>query len=143
MNSRKILASAAIAAALSIGATANAQPDESRYAKYDFQTLMKSFDSSLRSDVPGIVESTIYNLVEYKSFFPEREYARLVRSLQEVARTSSDSTIAFKAALAGMYLSYGSRIEDTSVFTPYDHETAFKTAARQLEKKFLLSRASE
>jgi len=142
MKSRRILA-AALAAALSITATASAQPDETRYAKYDFQKLMKSFDSSLRSDIPGVVESTIYNLVEYKSFFPEREYARIVRSLEEVARTSADSTIAYKASLAGLYLSYGSRIEDTSVFTPYDHETAFKVAAEQLEKKFLLSRASE
>ena len=143
MRSRTILAAAALAIMLSVAATAGAQPDESRYARYDFQKLMKSFDSSLRSDVPGVVESTIYNLVEYKSFFPEREYARLVRSLQDVARTSQDSTIAYKAALAGMYLSYGSRIDDTSVFTPFDHETAFKTAAEQLEKKFLLSRASE
>jgi hypothetical protein len=143
MKSRTILAAAALAAALSVTATVSAQPDETRYARYDFQKLMKSFDSSLRSDVPGIVESTIYNLVEYKSFFPEREYARLVRSLDDVARTTSDSTIAYKASLAGMYLSYGSRIDDTSVFTPYDHETAFKVAAEQLEKKFLLSRASE
>jgi hypothetical protein len=143
MKSRTILAAAALAAALSVAATASAQPDETRYARYDFQKLMKSFDSSLRSEIPGIVESTIYNLVEYKSFFPEREYARIVRSLDDVARTSPDSTIAFKAALAGMYLSYGSRIDDTSVFTPYDHETAFKTVADQLEKKFLLSRVSE
>ena len=143
MKSRTILAAAALAAALSVTAPVSAQPDETRYARYDFQKLMKSFDSSLRSDVPGIVESTIYNLVEYKSFFPEREYARLVRSLDDVARTTSDSTIAYKASLAGMYLSYGSRIDDTSVFTPYDHETAFKVAAEQLEKKFLLSRASE
>jgi hypothetical protein len=124
-------------------ATASAQPDESSYAKYDFHKLMKSFDASLRSDVPGIVESTIYNLVEYKSFFPNREYTRAIQTLNDIARNSTDSTIAYKAALAGMYLTYGSRVENVAVFTPYDHESAFKTVSDQLSKKFLLSRSSE
>ncbi len=143
MKSRTILGIAAIVIALTISARANAQPDESNYAKYDFHKLMKSFDASLRSDVPGIVESTIYNLVEYKSFFPNREYTRAIQTLNDIARSSTDSTIAYKAALAGMYLTYGSRVENVSVFTPYDHETAFKTVSEQLAKKFLLSRSSE
>lgn len=143
MKTRAILGTAAIVVALSIAVTAQAQPDEARYAKYDFQKLMKAFDSSLRSNVPGIVESTIYNLVEYKSFFPEREYSRLVQTLSDVARSSADSTIAYKAGLAVMYLSYGTRLDDVTVFTPYNHETAFKVAADQLSKKFLLTRSSE
>ena len=112
-------------------------------ARYDFQKLMKAFDASLRSDCPGVVESTIYNLVEYKSFFPDREYSRLIQSLNDLARSTTDSTIAYKASLAGMYLAYGSRMNDPSVFTPYNHEAAFKVAADQLVKKFLLSRSSE
>jgi hypothetical protein len=143
MKSRTVLGIAAIVVALSVAVTAHAQPDEARYAKYDFQKLMRAFDSSLRSNIPGIVESTIYNLVEYKSFFPDREYSRLVQTLSDVARSSVDSTIAYKASLAGMYLSYGARLDDASVFTPYNHETAFKVAADQLVKKFLLSRSSE
>jgi hypothetical protein len=141
MNTRTALGTAAFA--LLIAATAGAQPDEARYAKYDFQKLMKSFDSSLRSDIPGIVESTIYNLVEYKSYFPNREYTRAVQELNDIARNSPDSTIAYKAALAGMYLSYGSKVDDAAVFTPYDHESAFKTVSEQLAKKFLLSRSQE
>ncbi len=143
MKTRTLLGTAGLVIALSFAAAANAQPDESRYAKYDFQKLMKAFDASLRSDVPGIVESTIYNLVEYKNFFPEREYSRLVQVLNDLARNSPDSTIAYKATLAQMYLSYGSSVENVSVFTPYDHETAFKAVADQLAKKFLLSRSSQ
>ena len=142
MKSRTLLGIAALAAALTLAVTASAQPDESRYAKYDAQKLMRGFDASLRSEVPGIVESTIYNLVEYKSFFPEREYARFVRALSEIARNSADSTIAYKAMIAGMYLAYGSRVDDASVFTPYNHETAFKAVADQLAKKFLLSEST-
>jgi hypothetical protein len=142
MKSRTLIGFAALAAALSLAVTASAQPDESRYAKYDFQKLGRGFDESLRSDVPGIVESTIYNLVEYKSYFPDREYSRFVRELNEIARNSPDSTIAYKATIAGMYLSYGSRVDDPTVFTPYNHETAFKVVADQLARKFLLSQST-
>jgi hypothetical protein len=143
MKSRTVLGIAALVIALTFNATASAQPDESSYVKYDFLKLMKSFDASLRSDVPGIVESTIYNLVEYKSFFPGREYSRVIQTLSDISRNSTDSTIAYKAALAAMYLTYGSRVENVAVFTPYDHETAFKTVSDQLARKFLLSRTSE
>jgi hypothetical protein len=143
MKTRTALGSAALVLTLVFTAAASAQPDEVRYAKYDFQKLMKSFDSSLRSNIPGIVESTIYNLVEYKSYFPNREYARAVQELNDIARNNPDSTIAYKAALAGMYLTYGTKVDDAAVFTPYDHETAFKTVSEQLAKKFLLSRSQE
>jgi len=118
MKSRTILGFAVLVIALSVSVPANAQPDESLYAKYDFQKLMKSFDASLRSDVPGIVESTKYNLVDYKCMFPDREYSRFVQVLNDVARSSADSTIAYKATLARMYLAYGTKMNDTSVFAP-------------------------
>ena len=142
MISRTLIGIAVFVAALVLAVTASAQPDESRYAKYDFQKLARGFDESLRSDVPGIVESTIYNLVEYKSYFPDREYSRFVRELNEIARNSQDSTIAYKATIAGMYLSYGSKVDDASVFTPYSHETAFRAVADQLARKFLLSQST-
>ncbi|HUI09186.1 MAG TPA: hypothetical protein VL221_02600 [Bacteroidota bacterium] len=143
MKLRNVLVTTAVLAALSAGASVQAQPDEARYRSYDFDRLMRSFDASLRSDVPGVVESTIYNLVEYKSFFPNRQYGRLVESLDRVARSGADSTIAYKARLAGLYLAYGSPLSDVRVFTPYDHEGAFKLVSEQLERKFLITSVSQ
>ena len=133
-----------LAAAFTTGSSARAQSDETaRYLRYDFNKLMNTFDESLRSDIPGIVESTIYNLVQYKSYFPDRDYSRFSRTLNDIARRGTDPTIAYKASLAGMYLAFGSRIEDKSVFSPYEHETAFEEVASQLTKKFLLSLSSQ
>ena len=143
MKLRTVLETILLSVVLSGATAAHAQPDEARYVSYDFNKLMKAFDASLRSDIPGIVESTIYNLVEYKSFFPNREYAKLVRALDEITRSSADSTIAYKANVASMYLTYGTRLEDAGAFSPYNHETAFKLAAEQLVKKFLLSRSRQ
>jgi hypothetical protein len=72
MKSRTIFAFAALMIVLFAGVTAHAQPGDSRYARYDFQKLMKSFDASLRSDCPGIFESTIYNLalLAFRQYIP-------------------------------------------------------------------------
>jgi len=141
MKLRTALGTMMLTAGLFAGTSVCAQPDEARYQSYDFDRLMKSFDVSLRSDIPGIVESTIYNIVEYKSFFPTRQYGRIEEALDRVARNSTDSTIAYKARLAALYLSYGSPLSDTAVFTPFDHEGAFKLVSQQLERKFLISSA--
>ena len=143
MKTRALMGGILLSVVLVAGPTARAQSETHRYAAYDFNRLMTAFDQSLQSDVPGIVESTIYNLVEYKSYFPDRDYSRFNRTLSDIARRSKDPSIAYKASLATMYLTYGSTIEDSTVFSPYHHEAAFELVAKQLTKKFLLSLSSE
>jgi hypothetical protein len=112
------------------------QPPQVRYAA-QFDRLMKGMEMAKRSDIPGVIESTIYNLVQCKSVFPDREYSRHFRWLEEVSARNSDAGIAYKATLATMYLRYGSPITDLSVFDPVDHEKAFKAVAAQLAAKLL------
>ena len=115
---------------------AQPRPPEVRYAAL-FDQLLRGFEMATRSDVPGIIESTIYNLVQCKSVFPNREYSHFVRWLDETSAGSGDATIAYKATLASIYLRYGSPLNDPSVFDPGDHEKAFKTVAAQLAAKLL------
>jgi hypothetical protein len=117
-------------------ASGQPQPPEVRYAG-QFDRLMKGMDFNAHRDIPGIVESTIYNLVQCKSVFPDKEYARYVRWLDETAARHNDAVIVYKATLASIYLRYGSPIRDASVFDPNDHEKAFKTIAAQLATKLL------
>lgn len=123
-------------AALAQEATAPSQSPEVRYAG-QFNRLMKSMDIDSHMDIPGIVESTIYNLVQCKSVFPDKDYSRFVRWLDETAASNPDATIAYKATLASIYLRYGSPVKDASAFDPNDHEKAFKTIAEQLAAKLL------
>ena len=123
-------------AALAQEASALSQPPEVRYAG-QFERLMKGMDINGHQNIPGIVESTIYNLVQCKSVFPDKGYARYVRWLDETASSNGDAVIAYKATLASLYLRYGSPITDASVFDPNDHEKAFKTIAAQLATKLL------
>ena len=104
---------------------------------YNHQRNFKEFDYSLQSEIPGIVESTIYTVIEYKNSFPELNYARLGNELDEVARENKDVAISYKARLASMYLTYSSNIQITPVSPALDHEYLFRQIAEQLEKKLL------
>jgi hypothetical protein len=143
MNTRMLRGSAlvimmvfAAGAAMAQEAAAQSQPPAVRYAG-QFDRLVKGMDLNSHKEIPGIVESMIYNLVQCKSVFPDKEYTRFVRWLDETASTNDDAAIAYKATLASIYLRYGSPINDNSVFDPYDHEKAFKSVAAQLAAKLL------
>jgi hypothetical protein len=125
---------------LSVGVVSWAQPAEAPPAKYNFPTLMKNFKVSLRSDVPGVLESTMYNLIQCKNIYPDQEYTKVYRILDEVAMNAADATIAYKASLVRLYLAYGTTFTDPTVFDYSDHEKAFKQVANQLASSLLVSR---
>jgi hypothetical protein len=141
MRSRIVRLIVPAIAVLSVAMVAHAQSELGRYSTSDCDRIMRVFDVSLHSQCPGVIESTIYNLVEFKNAYPDREYSRQVSALKKIARECDDATIAYKANLAGMYLTYGTRFADSSVFNPSNHETAFRFVDEQLARKFLLSRS--
>jgi chemotaxis response regulator CheB len=91
----------------------------------------------LQSEIPGIVESTIYTVVLYKNRFPDLDYSRLQSGLDEVARDNGDVAISYKARLASTYLTYSTNIQITPVSPALDHEYLFRQIAEQLEQKLL------
>jgi hypothetical protein len=129
-----VFATVATAIILSSNAVGGEQPI------YNHERVFENFESSLkRNDVPGIVESTIYTVVEYKNKFPELDYSKIISMLDRVSRDNNSSSIRYKAQLASMYLSDSDGIEVTPVRGAFDHEYLFKQIADQLEKKFLAS----
>ena len=126
-----------LAAILIFAFTAASQTGETEGRQFNHQRNFKVFESSLQSDIPGIVESTIYTVVEYKNRFPDLDYSRLERGLDQVARENKDVSISYKARLASTYLTYSTNIQITPVSPAYDHEYLFRQIAEQLEQKLL------
>ncbi|HTR80108.1 MAG TPA: hypothetical protein VMM58_00670 [Bacteroidota bacterium] len=119
---------------------AMAHPDRVDKVPSNQALVLKNFEYSLqRDDFPGIVESTIYNVVIYKNLYPDLDYSRLASMLQRVSKDNLDSSISYKAHLANMYLSYGSTINLMLEHAPSNHEYIFKQISEQLEQKFLAS----
>jgi hypothetical protein len=110
---------------------------------HDHQKLMHILKSSLKSDIHGVVESTIFTTIQYKSYYPNLDFSGLIAALDDLSQASSDSSISFKAHLATMYLRYGDSLDDRTVFDLDTHENAFQLASEQLTKKFLFSHSTQ
>jgi len=117
--------------------TAISQTTEGEGRTFNHQRNFKEFESSLKSEIPGIVESTIYTVVLYKNLFPVLNYSHLQNELDQVARENSDVSISYKARLASTYLNYSNNITITPVSPASDHEYLFRQIAEQLEQKLL------
>jgi hypothetical protein len=130
-------ATTTLAAILILAFTATSQTSEVEGRQYNHQRNFKVFENSLQSEIPGIVESTIYTVVLYKNRFPDLDYSGLERGLDRVARENSDVSISYKARLASTYLNYSTNINITPVSPAFDHEYLFRQIAEQLEQKLL------
>jgi hypothetical protein len=103
------------------------------------EKALQIFSTSLKSDIPGIVESTIYNVVVFKKYYPEKDYARIGNILNSVARENEDPSIRYKAYLAEMYLNSAAKVDIKPESPAQDHEYIFIQIADQLEKKLLVA----
>lgn len=130
-------ASITFAAILVFAITATSQTKEPEGRTFNHPRNFKEFDYSLQSEVPGIVESTIYTVVLYKNRFPGLDYSRIQNGLDEVARDNKDAAMSYKARLASMYLTYSADIKITPASPAFDHEYLFRQIAEQLEQKLL------
>jgi hypothetical protein len=103
------------------------------------EKAFKVCPASLNSDIPGIVESTIYNIVLIKKYYPNANYSPIVEKLNEIAEENPNLSIRFKAHLASIYLGFSEGINIQPEFNTYDHEYLFREITDQLESKLLVS----
>lgn len=96
--------------------------------------------SSLDSKIPGIVESTIYNIICIKKFYPEANYSDIISKLNDISERNSNPSIRFKAHLASIYLTTSDLIDVNPEVGKFEHEYLFKQITEQLENKLLVSK---
>ncbi len=126
-------------AVLAITSTNFGEQKKNALNKQVIENALREFPNSLKIGVPGIIESTIYNIVLVKKYFPDEDYNNVIKALSKVAQSSDDPSLKFKAHLALIYLTYGSDIELKPIRDTYDHEYIFKQISEQLEKKLLVA----
>lgn len=102
--------------------------------------LKKAYEvcpQSLNSDVSGIVEASIYNVILLKKYYPSADYSNIVDKLNEIAEKNVEPSIRFKAHLASIYLSFNEIINIQPRFN-FDHEYIYKQITDQLEKNLVV-----
>lgn len=96
--------------------------------------------TSLDSDIPGIVESTIYNAICVKKYYPSADYRMIIDKLNDISNSYSEPSIRVKAHLASIYLSCSDIINVEPKHNTFDHEYIYKQITKQLENKLLVSK---
>ena len=141
VNMKKVVLSLVLVvfAVLTFTATNFGEQKTSALRRKMIENAMQVFPSSLNLAVPGVVESTIYNIVLVKNYYPNENYSKIIKALNKVAQSDDDPSIRFKAHLALIYLTDGSNIELKPIHDTYDHEYIFKQISEQLEKKLLVA----
>ena len=121
-----------------VGSVALAHPDTSEKSGITQELVLKNFEHSLgMRDYPGVVESTIYNVVVFKNRFPQLDYARVASMLQRLAEQNQDASLSYKAELAYLYLNLNGGLDLDAQPGSADHGYIFKQISEQLAQKFL------
>jgi hypothetical protein len=90
-------------------------PDSTTNSAHSFEILEKSLLFGLSSDVNGVVESALFNAVNYKVVYPEFSSERLVTTLNQIALEGITHTLRYKAFLTLTYYRDQDKFESPSV----------------------------
>lgn len=94
--------------------TVTATPDSTTNSTHSFETLERSLLYGLSSDVNGVVESALFNAVNYKVVYPEFSSEILVTTLNQIALEGRTHTLRFKAFLTLTYYRDQDKFESPS-----------------------------
>ncbi len=129
-----------ITSVLILSASSFAQPASAHLSNNVLKLSLKAFPSNLESNVPGVVESTIYDAVLLKYYFPKADYSEIIDRLNDIAKKNNDASIRYKAQLASTYLSDTSNIQIVPNASTLEHDYLFRQIAEQLTNKLLVAR---
>jgi hypothetical protein len=101
--------------------------------------LDKAFIPALHSDIPGIVEGSLYNIVLCKKYFSTLDYTPTFEMLKVLIAENRSSAISYKAHLTMFYLSNADNIVIEPKSDPESQDYLFKQISKELEKKLLVS----
>jgi hypothetical protein len=93
---------------------------------------------ALQSDIPGIVEGSLYNIVLCKKYYSTLDYTPVYEKLKWLIAENKSSSICYKAHLTMFYLSNADGITITPQSDPETHDYLFKQISKELEMKLLV-----
>lgn len=99
----------------------------------------KNLIYSLTQKVDGIIESTLYNTLFLKEYFPSMNYSKVIPVLEQLSNTTQNPSIKYKANLAAMYLKYGDSLGLNPEMIRGDQAAGFKAVADEFNDKLLAS----
>lgn len=120
-----------------------AQEIRVKFEPVKFQKILdKSFVPALESNISGIVEGSLYNIILCKKYFSTLDYETTFEKVKWLVSENKSSSIRYKAHLTLFYLSNADNISITPKSDPETHDYLFKQISKELEMKLLVSNES-
>lgn len=126
-------------AVFAFSAIAAARPDDTTTRNRIVNLSMQNFRQSLKSDIPGVVEGTILDVVVFKKFYPNLDFDGIADRVNDVAESSKVPVISYKAHLASIYLAHPAQFEIVPNTDPEKQDDVFTQIANQLQKQLTAS----
>ena len=97
----------------------------------------ENYMRSLESETHGVVESSIFVVLEMKERYPDVNYRNLVEKLNELAVEGITPMIRYKAQLASLYFDFNNMFSDLKIDSNYKEnpDSYFKKLSERLEQR--------
>lgn len=115
----------------------NSQKNNAEFYKGQAKLAFNVIPTLLDSKIQGVIESTIYTVIQVKKYFPSGDYNEMIDKLNRIAEENPDPSIRAKAYLASIYLSASDIIDVNVKHRSYDYDYIYKQITEQLENNVL------
>jgi len=103
------------------------------------ELVTKNIVESLKHDIEGVVEASIYNSIFLTKYYPEAKIDRVLNELNKVVVNSSNPVLRYKAQLAVLYISNYTNDELNMDNYKDDQTELFRVISDKLQDTFLVS----
>jgi hypothetical protein len=96
--------------------------------------------NGLKSDNPGLVESSLYYVLQLRIAYPDRKFPKLESAVDLLVAEGPTAGIRYKASLASTVFAAPRLIDPTRTAILTDNNDFFASIAEQLSNKLLVSK---
>lgn len=102
-----------------------------------FRNVVRNALYGMNSELPAIVESSLFITLQLKSRYPNEDYKKLLGKLNELAQNGSTLSIKYKAQLASLFINYYDLFKDVTIFESENPGLSFKMISSKVENNSL------
>lgn len=103
------------------------------------ELVTENIVQSLKHDIDGVVEASIYNSIFLSKYYPEAKIDRVLDELNKIIVHSKNPVLRYKAQLAVLYISNYSGDELNLNSFKEDQTELFRVISEKLQDTFLVS----
>ncbi|MEW6701329.1 MAG: hypothetical protein AB1298_01295 [Bacteroidota bacterium] len=87
----------------------------------------------MNSEIPSIVESSLFLILEVKNRYPNEDYTKILDKLNELVSSGKTISIRYKAQLATLFFNYHEQFKEVKITENDNPDKYFRMIAGKIE----------